>query len=96
MSNFWQTAISNPKSTISGLLSFVSVTSVAIAPFIPPTASKVCAGVAIAGVLSKAYLGALMKDADRQQAVVPGQGVQSVPAHSMPDDPKDIPVTGKN
>jgi methionyl-tRNA synthetase len=89
MSEFWKTATQNPKTTISGILSFVAITSATLAPFIPQTASRICIGLAISGALSRAYLGAISKDAGTEQAIVPGSAdPQTVPSHEVPDNPK--------
>jgi hypothetical protein len=95
--SFWQTAVNNPKTTISGVLSFIAITSTTLIPFVPTTARYAFGGLAIAGALSKAYLLAISHDAGKTEAMVPGAAEpQLVPSHEMPDDPKAKAVTGKN
>jgi hypothetical protein len=94
MSNFWQTAVNNPKTTISGVLSFVAITCATLIPFVPVTARYAFGGLAIAGALSKAYLLAISKDAGTVEAIVPGSPApQAVPSTEIPLDPKDKLVT---
>lgn len=84
----WQTAINNPKTTLSGLLSFVAITATTLIPFVSPTNRYVFGGLAIAGALSKAYLLVFhTKDAGTVPAVVPGEdGIKVVPSTEVPLD----------
>jgi hypothetical protein len=88
MSKFWQTAVENPRTTASGALSFLAITSGTLIPFVPGNSKYAAAGLAITFALSKAYNSALMKDPGKQLAVVPGEGVQMVDSHEVPNDPK--------
>lgn len=87
MSSFWQTAVNNPKTTISGVLSFIAITSTTLIPFVPTTARYAFGGLAIAGALSKAYLLAISKDAGVVTAITPGDPTpQVVPSTEVPLD----------
>lgn len=60
MKQFLQTAIANPKTTISGILSFVGLTAAGLIPF--TKSPKVLLGLTVAAALAKLYMGAIQKD----------------------------------
>lgn len=85
--------IANWKTSAQGLLSFVSVTAVALQGLrIPLVSPKINAGIAIAAVLSKAYIGLIQHDGGMELARMPSGEVKAVPSHEVPDDPKATPV----
>jgi hypothetical protein len=87
---FWQTAVNNPKTTISGVLSFIAITSATLIPFVSTTNRYVFGGLAIAGALSKAYLLAISKDAGVVTAITPATGdTKVVPSTEIPLDPSN-------
>jgi hypothetical protein len=84
------------KSTVSGILTATLATSAAF--LAPPLNSLVPAKVILwlgaFQIIGKVWIGLISQDAGTVQAYIPGQvGVQNVPAHELPDDPKAVVVT---
>lgn len=87
----------SPKSTINGLLIFGAVTAGVFIPFVPPTASRLLAGLAMVQALCRAWIGMGQLDPGKQLAFVPNeQDPVVVPSHETPDSPLAIPVKEKN
>jgi hypothetical protein len=83
------------KSSVSGLLTATLATSAAF--LAPPlntlVSAKVILWVGAFQIIGKIWIGLISQDAGTVQAMVPGkEGVQTVPAHELPDDPKAVPV----
>lgn len=57
-----------------------------------PWQVEVSGGLTIAVSIAKAIVGHMTQDAGSTPAVVPGQGVQVVPSHEVPDNPAQVPV----
>lgn len=87
-----ENAIQNPKTTISSILTAaIGLIPALMAGGIIQGHHMVTAEAVV--VTCKVLLGAFIQtDPGRQKAVVPGQGVQTVDAHEVPDDPKAKPV----
>jgi hypothetical protein len=95
MSTFWTNAVSHWKSTVSGLLTATLATSAALMTY-PPIAAHIKLMSILGGVqlVGKVWIALISQDPDKVMAIVPGSSVpQAVPAHAMPDNPADIPVT---
>jgi hypothetical protein len=93
------------KTSVQGILSFLSVTATAVAGWLvlqivldPAWKGKtsyvyVAGASSLVAALCKAWLGLFQKDAGTVPATLPGvPGVQQVPAHEIPDDPAAKPV----
>jgi hypothetical protein len=98
MSGFFTLAFKNPKTSLSGILSFLMVTGGYLAGWAvqhqSPFWIKVGAGASFVSGLSKVYIGLISKDAGTQLATVPGSDTpQAVPSHEVPDARTDKPVT---
>jgi len=86
------------KSTAAGLLSgylaIVGPVTAYLATTPNPTGTKIAGAMTLAGVIARAWLGVIQKDAGSTPAIVPGSPVvQQVPSHETPDQPGAIPVT---
>lgn len=57
--------------------------------------TKIGIGVNTVLGICRSIMGIITKDADQVPALVPGQGIQNVPAHPEPDDPNAIAVMTK-
>lgn len=57
--------------------------------------TKIALGVNAALAICRGIMGIISKDPDQVPALVPGQGIQNVPAHPVPDDPNAIAVVPK-
>lgn len=103
MSNFWQHAIDNWKTTLSGFLSFALGTLGVVNTYLVVgdaaagngihVSTKVVTGIALATALGKFWVGWLQKDAG-QTLAIPADGgpAKEVPAHGIPDDPNATPI----
>jgi hypothetical protein len=90
--SFFKTAFSNPKTSLSGILSFLMVTGGYLAGYAvlhqTPFWVKVGAASSFISGLAKVYIGLRMKDAGTELATVPGSSTpQVVPSHEVPDNP---------
>ena len=79
--------LANWKTTAQGLLSLAVVLVIAYTAL--PQGAK---WPAIAIALLKAAISFLQKDAGTTPAYVPGEGVQNVPSHEIPNNPAAKPV----
>jgi hypothetical protein len=86
------------KTSAQSFLSFFIVTAItiqgALSVYIKPSPLqlKIGIGINISLALAKVWIGLLQKDPGSVPAIVPGQGVQVVAAHEVPDNPAAVPV----
>jgi hypothetical protein len=94
----WTKAITNWKSTLSGLLTVTLATSTALLT-IPAVQNHVKAVGWLMGVQAvvKVWVSLIQVDAGTALAKVPGESEPvAVPSHEVPDNPSAKPVTGEN
>ena len=91
------TLLNNWKTTAAGLLSgylaIVGPVTAYLATTSNPKATQICGALTLAGVIARAWLGMIQKDAGTTPALVPGSATpQLVPSHEVPDSASAIPV----
>jgi hypothetical protein len=93
------TILTHWKSSVSGLLTATLATSAAF--LAPPLNTLIPAKwvlyLGAAQIIGKVWIGLISQDAGTVQAVIPGQpGIQTVPSHEIPDDPKAVVIPASN
>jgi hypothetical protein len=97
MKKLWTLAIDNPKTTLSGIMSFLMVTGAYLAGYsvlhASPLWTKIGTVASFSSGLAKVWIGLISQDRGTQLAVLPGESTpQMVPSHEQPDAPGAKPV----